>query len=257
MFDPNRPHGLDDLIKGLYRYEDRAEHGRWVWSVEDLQRVRAYVGNDVWSDAREAHGNDYSVAFMILHHLDLVDRRRVETTPYTAIACEAHNAVVGQPCIGPDDPSYPTHFDRRLPCIPSACTWRILAKHDRIAAMSLFEKRDTDHMNLRGIIPISVDVDDVGVASARAQWRQPPQLTDGQVIVSQASDWTIDDIRIDGTSVMAPHHSLPGCLFGTNRVIGPPLWLPVIKQDQWIDIDVRRGIGGASGFYASIIGSHS
>ena len=68
-------------------------------------------------------------------------------------------------------------------------------------------------------------------------------------------DWVIHDLRIGGKSVLARHHDLPGDLF-RNSVMGPHLSLPVIEQDQWIEIEARPAHQGQNlWFRAAIIGT--
>lgn len=58
-----------------------------------------------------------------------------------------------------------------------------------------------------------------------------------------------------GKSVLGQHLDLPGTLF-RNDVMGPYLSLPVIEQDQWIEIDARPARQGKNPWFrAAIIGT--
>ena len=62
-------------------------------------------------------------------------------------------------------------------------------------------------------------------------------------------------VKANGASVIAPHHDLPHRLFGAN-VIGPHVVLPIMRQDQWIEIEARREPGRTeTTLYASAVGT--
>lgn len=258
--DPNRPHGLDDVLD---RINADAKHGNSTRfpSWNDICRVRTYVGDAAWLRARAGRENDYDLAYMILLHLSNV-REGATIATYTTIACSAHDAPIGSPCarvvlgVMPED----TEADLALPGKPSVCAYRVLAKHDRLAALELFKQprvipAPSSPQARRQVIPISGDLTN-GDANARAQYHHPQPFGAERIFVAGAGDWTICDIRVGGMSILAPHLHLPGSLFGGD-VMGPHLRLPIIKQDQWIEIASIRIHGDASTFYASLIGTHT
>lgn len=259
--DPNRPHGLDDVIERVLR---SGEHRPPSWA--DVCRVREYVG-EAWATMRERSGSDYGLAVTVLHHLVDVDGARMSVEPYLTIGCQAHGAPAGSACGENKDGAFTYTFlgsepdDLSLPPLPLVCAQRVLAKHDRLAAMELFERprparppQDGPSRADHSVLPISAELEN-DVAVGRVQQRHPVPLTIERLFLSQGSDWTICDIRVDGRSALTPHHDLPGFLFG-NRVAGPHLPLPVVDQDQWIEIVARRVCGDAPRFYAGIMGSH-
>jgi hypothetical protein len=259
--DPNRPHGLDDLIDRL-RVEMGADP-RWLPSWADICRVRDYFGA-TWSTAQRS--NDYSFATMVLIHLELVDRARATIEPYTTIGCSPHDMPIGTPCrlhegggiLGFGGEDLP------LPATPLICAWRVLAKHKRLSAMEIYDRARPapplpSQRGYRQVFPISGEVQNVasqteGIAAARGQYRHPQALAAERIFVAGANDWTIHDIRVDGMSILAPHLDLPGFLFSSD-IMGPHVPLTIVNQDQWIEIEARRVRGDAPRFFASVMGS--
>ncbi len=255
--DPNRPHGLDDV---LARWRASRGDSNWTTSWADVCRVREYVGEE-WTRLRDNHGSDYNLAPLVLSQLDMVDQARAAIAPYVTIDCNAHDAPAGTPCARRDGEFWRAES---LPGSPVVCVHRVLAKHDRQEALAIFEREPRTNQRERGgrvVLPISVVPLENARGTARAQYRHPQSFHPERIFVSALSDWTICDLRVADKSVLAPHHDLPGFLFSTH-VIGPSLPMPVVDQDQWIEIDVRQRIdfettahGKAPGFYASIVGT--
>ncbi len=91
-------------------------------------------------------------------------------------------------------------------------------------------------------------------ARVRVQYRNPSPLHAERIYVAQAGDWAIQDVRIAERTVLGGHRDLPGFLF-SNRGVGPHLPLPVVEQDQWIEVDARRIRGDAGRFQAVLVGT--
>jgi hypothetical protein len=279
VLDPNRSHDLDDVLDRINADAKQGNSTRFP-SWNDVCRVRAYVGDVAWLKARAGRDNDYDLAYMILLHLSNV-REGSTIATYTTIACSAHDAPIGSPCARVVLGIMREEEDLALPGKPAVCAYRVLAKHDRLAALELFEQprvtptpQDTPasspYQARRQVIPISGDVLiavskrnwivsrglTMADANARAQYRHPKPFGAERIFVAGADDWTISDIRVGGESIIAPHRDLPGSLFSGN-VMGPHLRLPTIEQDQWIEIASVRIRGDAPTFYASVIGTHT
>jgi hypothetical protein len=251
--DPDRPHGLNDLIDRMNTELS------WTPSWDDVCRVREYVGAG-WP---RHCSNDYSFASLVLYHLADVDKAHTTIAPYVTIACALHKAAIGAPCAHQPYQSWVRlDGDVQLPTRPVVCTWRVLSKHDRRAALEIFERRSpasapasgTSSPSLgRDILPISAESLSA-VAIARVQYRGPQPLVPDRIVVSGAGNWMIHDVRVGGTSIFAPHLDLPGSLFG-NDTMGPLPLLPVIEQDQWIEVEAHCIRGNAPWFRAAIIGN--
>lgn len=263
--DPNRPHGLTDVIERM-----NTERGdpSWLPSWADICRVREYVGES-WSRARQRIGNDYSLAWSVLVHLEFVEKARATIAPYTTITCVLHDAPIGAPCGHHQGSGFVSlrgssvqleEEDTVLPETPVVCTWRVLAKHNRLAATEIFERRALAPApqasgRRREVLPLSADLEG-GKAVVRVQYRHPQQLAAERLFIALGDDWSVHDIRVGGTSVLAPHLDLPGFLFSAD-VMGPHLPLPVVDQDQWIEVEARRIRGTTPRFYASLVGSRN
>jgi len=244
--DQNRPHGLDDILERM-----RVDLP-WTPSWADVCRVRAYVGAG-WPSACSGA---YGFTNLVLYHLADVDKARAAVAPYVTIACPLHKAAIGVPCAHrPCQNWVLLDGDLQLPTGPVVCSWRVLAKHDRLAALEIFEHRSEMSSPGRGsdILLISAELPGP-VATARVQYRNPQPLVPERLIVSGAGDWVIRDVRVGGTSIFAPHFNLPGALF-SNDAMGPHPSLPPIEQDQWIEIDVHCVRGGTPWFSACLIGN--
>jgi len=239
--DPDLPHGLNDLIDRMHTEPS------WKPSWADVCRVRDFVGAQ-WS---RAHGNVYDFASNVLYHLADADKARATVTPYVTVACPLHKAAIGVPCGA-------RMFDRDIMqahAAPVICGWRVLAKHDRLAALEFLEPVSPVPASSKGrdIIPISAETLSV-VATVRVQYCNPQLLVPDRIVVSSAGDWVIHDICIGGKSIFAPHLDLPGALFGID-VMGPLPRLPVIEQDQWIEVEAHCIRNNHLGFIAAIVGN--
>lgn len=258
--DPNRPHGLSDVIDRFFKRD--GEHRLPSWT--DVCRVREYVGAEAWQ-AQRANGNDYDLALNVLYHLVDVEGARSSIEPYLTSGCRAHDVPAGRACIE-DDSAFACFFSpdlkkMSLPPRPYVCARRVLAAHDREDAAKIFEQEprageETSGPSLanRCVLPISAAVTpEDGVAIARMQHRDPWRIGISRIFISQGGDWTIRDVRVDGRSIVAPHHDLPGFVFGTH--VRTEMRLPALEQDQWIEIEARRVRGEMPWFYASVLGT--
>lgn len=262
QLDPNRPHSLADVIERFNARQGGDVSRLPSWA--DVCLVREYVGNEAWQAMRES-GNDYELALNVLYHLVDVEGARSSIAPYLMANCGRHNVPAGHACIEEPDSAFACFFPSdpkalSLPPKPYVCAHRVLAAHDRSAAAELFaqepraEEASLDPtLASRTALPISGAVTPDGVAIVSVQHRHPSKFHLSRIFVSQGRDWTIQDIRVDGESIIAPHHALPGDLFGSH--VQAELRLPTIEQDQWIEIEARRIRGEMPWFYASVMGT--
>lgn len=249
--DPKRPHGLDDILDRM------TTEVPWRPSWADVCRVRDYVGG-AWTEKCD---NAYTTTHLVLYHLSDVRKACASGAPYVSVACAPHNAAIGDPCAH----SSPLSFLRELPLpgIPLVCTWRVLAKHDRLSAMEIFERRFSapigapSHSSGHDMLLIkstSIVHPSTALETIRFQYRDPKPFMPECLVIANAANWTIYDMRVGGTSILAPHFDLPGNLF-RNDVMGPrPSW-PVIEQDQWIEIEARPLRERSLSFSACLIGT--
>jgi hypothetical protein len=256
--DPNRPHGLDDVIARM-----RAKNTggpSWMPSWSDVERIQRYIGIDHWAKARETAGGDYGLASCVLYHLEQVEGAWTTIAPYLEFGCSYHDdAPATKPCAyggasmlsafaGLDERNFP------LPEVPLVCTRRVLAAHGKIDAAEIFVDQPQPHsLGGRVVLPINGEAAD-GRAICRSQYRHPIPFSAERLFVSIGADWTIHDIRVDDKSILGAHRDLPGYVFG-NSVMGPHLTLPVIEQDVWIEIEANRIKGDATRFYGGVVGT--
>jgi hypothetical protein len=230
----------------------------WMPSLDDIRRVREYVGETAWNKVRESgrHEGEGNLAYAILMSLVNVDSSRASIATYAGIPCAPCSAAAGAPCFL-TDVSF-VGDDIGLPLSPRICAWRVLAKYGRLEAMELLDRARPPQGALltyvrRVIIPLSGELDGA-VGVARPTHRHSATMTPQRIFISQATNWEIRDIRVDGESIIAPHFNLPGDLFGEAALELP---MPDIRQDQQIEIEFRRLHGSAPKFYASVIGTTS
>jgi hypothetical protein len=264
IYDPKRPHGLDDIITRM-----RAKNTggpSWMPSWSEVERIQQYIGIDHWTKARETAGGDYALATGVLFHLDEVEGAWTTIAPYLEMGCVHHDAPAKRPCAygggsvlhlfhgnpfaGQDEAHFP------LPEVPLVCTRRVLVAHGKIDATELFvdvPRSRPESFSSRQVLPINGEVVD-GREICRSQYRHPSPLSAERLFVSIGAEWTIHDIRVADKSVLGPHRNLPGFAFG-NSVMGPHLPLPVVEQDQWIEIEALRIKGDAPRFYGGIVGT--
>lgn len=260
--DPNRPHGLDDVIA---RMRTRNAGGpSWMPSWSEVERIQQYIGIDHWSKVRETAGGDYGLATSVLLHLEEVDGAWTSIAPYLAIGCSHHDAPTERPCaFGGGSRFHLLHGDPfadlaetifPIPKVPLVCTHRVLAAHGKIDAAEIFVDQPQPHsLGGRVHLPINGETAD-GRAICRSQYRHPIPFSAERLFVSIGADWTIHDIRVDDKSILGAHRDLPGYVFG-NSVMGPHLTLPVIEQDVWIEIEALRIKGDATRFYGGVVGT--
>ena len=251
--DPHRPHNLDDLLDHV------DTEGGWVPSWADICRVRSYIG-DAWSTGRS---NAYDITSIVLHQLNDVRKERAVIEPYLSIACEAHRAAIGIPCSESSASAAAWIFNKEpsLPGTPLVCTWRVLAKHNRLDATEIFKSHLPEFSpGGHDILSISAEHPHTMQGNAkpefqttRVQYRHPQPLIPERFVVM--GGWVIHDLRIGGKSVLAHHHDLSSDLF-RNGTMGPYLSLPAIPQDQWVEIvTCPAGHGQSPWFRAAIIGT--
>jgi hypothetical protein len=257
IHDPKRPHGLDDIIARMRA--KNADGPIWMPSWSEIERIQQYVGIDHWTKARETAGGDYDLASCVLYHLEQVEGAWMTIAPYLELGCSYHDAPATKPCAyggtsmlsafaGLDERNFP------LPEVPLVCTRRVLAAHGKIdAAEILVDQPQPRGLGGRVVFPINGETVD-GRAICRSQYRHPIPFSAERLFVSIGTDWTIHDIRVADKSVLGPHRNLPGCVF-SNGTMGPHLSLPVVEQDQWIEIEALRIKGDAPRFYGGIVGT--
>lgn len=196
QLDPNRPHGLDDII---FRRNTESPYNRWTPSWADVCRVRAYIGGE-WLTG---HNNAYDSTSYVLDRLEDVHRARTAIEPYLSVGCEPHNATVGAPCAH-TSATWGFHQELPLPKAPLICTWRILAKHDRRRALEIFKSHPPasssggrDILSISTELPFQMRGDTrCEFETARVQYRHPQSLIAERLV--GVRDWEIHDIRIGG-----------------------------------------------------------
>ena len=252
ILDPDRPHGLDDILDRM------STESPWTPSWADICRVQAYVGDEWQAD----HSNAYEVANLILYHLEDVRRAYVAVKPYLAVTCTVHNAAISDPCAYASPLSHIWGFNKEssLARTPLVCTWRVLARHNLLSALEIFRSHLPASSAGHDILSLSAEHPyrmrgntSTEFEIARVQYRHPQPLTPERIV--GMGDWVIHDLRIGGKSVLEGHLDLPGALFH-NSTLGPHLLLPVIEQDQWVEIEARPAHQGQNlWFRAAIVGT--